>query len=100
MKNTPIDAYGRPVRDKELLRRIDKAKATQRVSNAELHDPIENDPRFSRAILEAKREADRDSSISGMGRCHDVWGRTAEILKKQGIVWYSPARMNLDILFD
>ena len=100
MKNTPIDAYGRPVRDKELLRRIEKAKTTQRASDGELHDPIESDPRFSRAIFEARRQAERESPITGMGRCHDVWGRTAETLKKQGIVWYSPARMNLDILFD
>ena len=96
------DACGNPIRDPELLRRIEKAKSSQRLRDprAELHDPIESDPRFSRAIFEARREAERESPITGMGRCHDVWGRTAENLKKQGIVWYSPARMNLDILFD
>jgi hypothetical protein len=58
-----------------ILRRIEKAKTTQRASDGELHDPIESDSRFSSAIIEARRKAERESSINGMGRCHDVWGQ-------------------------
>jgi hypothetical protein len=38
------DASGNPIRDPELLRRIEKAKSSQRLRDphAELHDPTAN----------------------------------------------------------
>jgi hypothetical protein len=97
------DAYGRPIRDKELLRRIDEAKSTQRRcrADADLHDPIEDNPRIRPIIREVERRAEKESPIQGMGRCHDVWARMRDILKNEhGIVWYPPSRMNTDIFFD
>jgi len=97
------DTYGRPIRDQELLRRIQQARGSQRVIDprAELHDPIEDNPRIRPIIREVECRAEKESPIQGMGRCHDVWGRMREILKNEhGITWYPPSRMNTDIFFD
>jgi hypothetical protein len=97
------DAYGRPIRDKELLRRIDEAKSTQRRfrPDADLHDPIEDNPRIRPIIREVECRAEKESPIQGMGRCHDVWGRMRDILKNEhGIVWYPPSRMNTGLIYD
>ncbi len=97
------DAYGKPIRDQELQRRIELAKSTQRRSrsDAELHDPIEDNPRIKPIIREVECRAEKESPIQGMGRCHDVWARMRDILKNEhGIVWYPPSRMNTDIFFD
>jgi hypothetical protein len=97
------DACGRPLRDKELLRRIEQAKSTQRQFDpkAVLRDPIEKDPRIRPIVREVRPRAERESTIRGMGRCHDVWGRMQDILKNEhGLVWYPPSRMNTDIIFD
>ncbi len=97
------DACGRPIRDKELLRRIEQAKSTQRRfrPDADLHDPIEDNPRLKPIIREVERRAEKESPIQGQGRCHDVWGRMQDILKNEhGLVWYPPSRMNTDIIFD
>jgi hypothetical protein len=99
----PTDDSGFPIRDPELPRRIKQAKTTQRRfrPDAELHDPIEDDPRIRPILREAERRAEQESPIQGMGRCHDVWARMHTILKNErGIVWYPPSRMNPDILFD
>ena len=97
------DAFGNPIRDPELLRRIERAKSSQRLHNpeAELHDPIEDNPRIRPIVREVQRRAEKESPIRGMGRCHDVWGRMRDILKTEhGIVWYPPSRMNTDLLYD
>ena len=97
------DACGHPIRDPELLRRIEKAKSSQRLSDpqAELHDPIEDNPRVRAIIREVERRAEKESPIQGMGRCHDVWGRMRDILKNEhGIIWYPPSRINTDLLYD
>jgi len=97
------DVFGNPIRDQELLRRIQQARGSQRQHNphAELHDPIEDNPRVRQIVREVERRAERESSIQGMGRCHDVWGRMEQILKTEyGLVWYSPVQMNPDVLFD
>ena len=53
------DAYGYPICDPELLRRIEKAKSSQRLRDpqAELHDPIEGNPRVRPIIREVERRA-------------------------------------------
>jgi hypothetical protein len=97
------DSSGNPIRDPELLRRIEKAKSAQRQHDpiAELHDPIEDNPRVRPIIREVERRAEKESFIQGMGRCHDVWARMEQILKNEhGIVWYPPSRINTDIFFD
>lgn len=97
------DVFGNPIRDQELLRRIQQARGSQRQHNphAELHDPIEDNPRVRQIVREVERRAERESPIQGMGRCHDVWGRMEQILKNEyGLVWYSPVKMNPDVLFD
>ncbi|MCX6966119.1 MAG: hypothetical protein NTW41_12340 [Verrucomicrobia bacterium] len=97
------DVFGNPIRDQELLRRIEKAKLTQRARNphAELHDPIEDIPRIRPIVREVERRAERESMVAGMGRCHDVWSRMEHILKSEhGIVWYPPNQMNTDLIYD
>jgi hypothetical protein len=97
------DAYGYPIRDPELLRRIEKANSSQRIRNpqAELHDPIEDNQRIGPIIREVERRAEKESMVLGMGRCHDVWARMEQILKNEhGITWYPPSRMNTDLIYD
>lgn len=97
------DVFGKPIRDQELLRRIRQARGSQRQHDphAELHDPIEDNPRVRQIIREVERRAEKESMVAGMGRCHDVWGRMERILKSEhGIVWYPPSRMNTDLIYD
>lgn len=97
------NAYGKPIRDCELLRRIEKARTYQSLNNplGELYDPIEDDPDIKLIMRAVERQAEKESPIVGMGRCHDVWGRMRRILKTEhGIVWYPPSQMNIHILFD
>jgi hypothetical protein len=97
------DVFGKPIRDQELLRRIQQARGSQRQHNphAELHDPIEDNPRVRQIVREVERRAEKESMVSGMGRCHDVWGRMERILKSEhGIVWYPPSRMNTNLIYD
>jgi hypothetical protein len=93
------NAYGKPIRDRELLRRIKKARTYQC-----LNDPlgeIEDDPDIKLILRVVEHRAEKESLIVGMGRCHDVWGRMRQILKTEhGIVWYPPSDMNTGILFD
>ena len=97
------NAYGKPIRDRELLRRIKKARTYQCLNDPQgaLHDPIEDALENKPILREIERRAEKESPIVGMGRCHDVWGRMRQILKTEhGIVWYSPSQMNTHILFD
>ena len=97
------NAYGKKIRDSELLHRIEKARAYQCLNDpmGELYDPIEDDPAIKWIVREVERRAEKESPIVGMGRCHDVWGRMRRILKTEhGIVWYPPSDMNTGILFD
>jgi hypothetical protein len=97
------NAYGKPIRDRELLRRIKKARTYQCLNDplGALHDPIEDAPDIRPIVRQVERRAEKESAIQGMGRCHDVWGRMRSILKTEhGIVWYPPSQMNTHILFD
>jgi hypothetical protein len=97
------NAYGKPIRDRELLRRIKKARTYQCLNDPQgaLHDPIEDAPEIKLILRVVERRAEKESPIVGMGRCHDVWGRMRQILKTEhGIVWYPPSDMNTGILFD
>jgi hypothetical protein len=77
------NAYGKPIRDRELLRRIKKARTHQCLNDPQgaIHDPIEDDPDIKPIMREVERRAEKESPIQGMGRCHDVWGRMRQILK-------------------
>lgn len=97
------DPYGYPIRDPELLRRIEKAKSSQRLQTPRiaLHDPIEDNPRIHPIVREVQRRAEKESPVRGLGRCQDVWARMEQILKNEhGIVWYPPSRMNTDSIYD
>ena len=97
------NAYGKPIRDRELLRRIEKARAEQCLNDPQgaLHDPIEDAPDIRPIVRQVERRAEKESAIQGMGLCHDVWGRMRDILKNEhGIVWYPPSRINTDLLYD
>lgn len=97
------DVFGKPIRDQELLRRIQQERRSRRRINtrAELHDPIEDTPLIRPIVREVERRTERESTIQGMGRCHDVWARMEQILASEhGIVWYPPCRMNTDLIYD
>jgi len=97
------NAYGKPIQDAELLRRIKKARTYQCLNDplGEIYDPIEDDPDIKLILRVVEHRAEKESPIVGMGRCHDVWGRMRQILKTEhGIVWYPPSDMNTGILFD
>ena len=97
------NAYGKPIRDRELLRRIKKARTYQCLNDplGEIYDPIEDDPDIKPIMRAVERRAEKESPIVGMGRCHDVWGHMRRILKTEhGILWYPPSDMNTGILFD
>ncbi len=66
-----------------------------------LIDPIEQDSVFGTLINQARQQAESETDYSGIGRCHLIWSRQAEILKDEhGIDWYSPAEMNPWVMFD
>lgn len=68
-----------------------------------LHDPIEDDPKFAKTIVEAQKEAGKLLADQKMhlGYCHLLWGTQQELLRnKHGVLWFTPAEMNPDVLFD
>lgn len=86
-----------------LCERIMAAHKQQ--GDATLHDPVEDDVRYSATISAAREDAERIAleELGGrpLGSCHFIWGRMREILKEQhGIDWYSPAEMNPGSCFD
>ena len=67
----------------------------------ELHDPIEDNQRIRPIIREVERRAEKESTVRGDGRCHDVWARMEQILKNEhGITWFPPSSMNTDLIYD
>src|SRR4051812_24573440 len=75
----------------ELIDRIIRARETQ--SERLLHDPIEDEGKFSAAISEADREVGRllKDKPRKLGLCHLEWKHKKTILKERfGITWYSP----------
>ena len=61
------NAYGKPIRDPELLRRIEKAQAEQCLKDPEgaLHDPIEDAPHIRPIVRQVERRAEKESPIQG-----------------------------------
>ena len=53
------NAYGKPIRDSELLRRIEKARTYQCLNDpmGELYDPIEDDPDIKLIMRAVERQA-------------------------------------------
>ena len=67
----------------------------------ELRDPYEDDPQWANAVSDAQKVASAEITFDGLGRCHAIWERQAEILwETYQIRWYSPAQMNPWIMFD
>lgn len=64
----------------------------------ELHDPIEDDPRWAPVVRAAGDQAGalaRARGIDGMGACHFIWSEQERILREEhGIAWWSPAHLN------
>jgi hypothetical protein len=90
------NAYGKPIRDRELIRRIEKARAYQCLNDplGALHDPIEDEPDIKLTLRVVERRAEKESPIVGMGRMRQI------LKTEHGIVWYPPIDMNTGILFD
>jgi hypothetical protein len=55
------NAYGKPIRDPELLRRIEKARAEQCLNDSQgaLHDPIEDEPHIKPIVRQVERRAEK-----------------------------------------
>ena len=76
------------------------------MSNASLlHDPVEDDPKYSSVFAVIDGEVDthlKDHPMRGaMGFSHVFWDTKKEILEtKYGIHWRPPAEMNPHVLFD
>lgn len=91
--------------DDALRERIVRAAISQRPEDGNLlHDPIEDEPQLASILAVAEREAEASIDADAreqMGYCHVLWQRKAAILQsKFGVVWYSPAAMNPDVLID
>ena len=68
-----------------------------------LTDPIEQYPVLRRKIKKAGKKAESlilDGRGYNDGVCHSIWGEQKRILKEVGIIWYTPAEMNPNVLFD
>jgi hypothetical protein len=88
-------------REKLLESRRTTARATQ--DGDILYDPIEDDARYTQLIRAAEAEAEMllEGLDFGMGFCQLLWGTKQDLLKDQhDLVWFTPAEMNPDILFD
>lgn len=89
----------------ELLRRSLRAIAAGQLKTyGTLHDPIEDEPALREAFRIAIRAAEDEvpeqfKEVVGAG--HFFWGAQARILRERfGIVWFNPAQMNPNALFD
>jgi hypothetical protein len=81
--------------DPELRERILIASRLGKSDNLGLTDPIEQDAVIRRKVRQAGRKAEALVKEVGLGRCHAVWERQAQVLwDDHGIRWYSPAQMN------
>jgi hypothetical protein len=81
---------------------IAEARKSQ-VDDRAVHDPIEDDPRYRQILEAADSEAEQAlaSIPKGMGFCHRLWRTKQTILiKKYGVVWFSPADINPGYRFD
>jgi hypothetical protein len=65
-------------------------------------DPIENTEKYKKAMEEVQPILDKEFPPDKhyFGMCHAFWCRKAELLKKRGVKWRSPAIMNPHIMFD
>lgn len=85
----------------ELRERILIASRSEKSDDLGLADPIEQDPVIRRKVRQAGRKAEALVIAQGLGRCHAVWERQAQLLwDEHRIRWYSPAQMNPITDFD
>jgi len=92
----------RQQRKKWLLERQTFARERQQVDDR-LHDPIEDDPNFEHAILEAERLANEELAgvERGRGFCHKYWRTKQRILcDRFHVEWFPPSEMNPESFFD
>lgn len=73
------------------------------------YDPIENSKEYRSIIRSVEKEVrwnllQEDIQLDGKyrlsGSCHWYWGEKKSVLKKKGIVWYTPSQMNPGIMYD
>jgi len=93
--------FGREIRELQK-ERIKLAKQTQGHDRA-YFDPIEDDPLYQ-GFLQAA-ESDTNEALRSADRSiaflHRFWETKQSILvRKYGIIWFSPEDMNPSILFD
>ena len=85
----------------KLRERILIASRSEVSSEFGLADPIEIDPVIGLLVRQAELKAETLVGYEGLGRCHAVWEKQAQILlEEHGVEWYSPAKMNPLIDFD
>lgn len=64
-------------------------------------DPVERTPEWENHIFEVETEVLQRCGKPGfMGYCFGYWAAKAEVLRKYGISWKSPAEMNPGVMFD
>ncbi|WP_338846285.1 hypothetical protein V8J88_21310 [Massilia sp. W12] len=87
-----------------LLRERVLQAVSQKMRSRVLRDPIEEDPKASSIIAQAREEAEvivKQRGLSGKGVCHSIWFEQARILQdKFQIKWFSPKEMNPGVFFD
>ena len=70
----------------------------------DLHDPIEDDPRWAEVVRAAAAKAcalAEARGILGMGACHFIWAEQERILREEhGVAWWSPAHLNPTTQYD
>jgi hypothetical protein len=95
-----LKGQGADLNSIELRKRIAAARSTQ--TRGQLYDPIEDDPRYSKAIKDAEEEVNKNlTGHRGLGVCHIFWASKKKLLKdKYNIVWFTPSEMNPFTRFD
>lgn len=65
-------------------------------------DPVERTQEWESVIYDVEKEcaALLDKEPRGMGFCYMYWSTKADVLRRYGIHWHSPAAMNPGVLFD
>lgn len=94
-----------PPADQALYRERRAAALAVAADETDLHDPIQDDPALRSAFRRAGKLAAarlKESGIEGcMGACLALWSYEQDVLREEfGIVWFTPAQMNPETMFD
>lgn len=65
-------------------------------------DPVERTERWEEVIVDVEEECNRilRDVPKGMGYCFAHWHEKEDVLRRYGIEWKSPSRMNPGVMFD